>query len=99
MNIFDRIKGIGQVFKSIDRTMVKEFGKQAVKFAAKKLAEQHLNKKYKAVVYNAEGISQCEMIITPKSDTYIVGLANVVNDSFEVHAGKLKIDIRLMAEE
>lgn len=99
MNVFDRIKGLGHIFKSIDRTMLKDLGKQTIKFAAKKMAEQHLNKKYKAIVYNAEGISQCEMIITPKSDAYIVGLANIVNDSFEVQAGKLKIDIRLMPEE
>lgn len=99
MSIFDKIKGLGQVFKNIDRTMVKEFGKQAVKFAAKKMAEQHLNKKYLATVYNAQGIAECEMIIKPKSDNYIVGLANVVNESFELQAGKLKIDIRLMPEE
>lgn len=99
MYIFDKIKGLGQIFKGVDWTMMKEFGKQTIKFAAKKFAEPHLNKKYKDTVYNAEGISECEMIITPKSDTYIVGLANIVNDSFEMQAGKLKIDMRLIAEE
>lgn len=99
MNIFDKIKGLGQVFKNIDRTALKELGKQTIKFAAKKLAEPHLNKKYLATVYNAEGIAECEMIIMPKSDNYIVGLANVVNDSFELQTGKLKIDIRLKPEE
>ncbi|MBA4849505.1 hypothetical protein [Emticicia sp. BO119] len=98
-NIFDKFRAFGQFVKGLNREMVADIGKQTVKYAVKKMAEQHADKKYKTSLVNQQGETECEFIIIPKSNNYVAGLGNLIKDRFEFQSGKLKVDIQLMPDE
>lgn len=99
MSFFEQLKGFGQMFKTLDKEMLREFGKQGAKFVAKQVAKAHHDKKYKGIVYNTSGAIECELIISPKSDIYTAALGNIVKNKFELTVGKgLKVEIELLPE-
>ncbi|MBA4849049.1 hypothetical protein [Emticicia sp. BO119] len=99
MSIFEKLRGFGQVFRTLDKEVLKDLGKQTAKFLVKKMAKPHTDKKYKATLVNQKGETECEFIIIPKSSNYIAGMGNLIKDRFEIQSGKLKVDIQLMSEE
>ena len=99
MSFFEQLKGFGQMFRTLDKEAMKEFGKQTGKFVAKHAAKAHQDKRYKGIVYNSSGAVECELIIIPKSDVYTAALGNIVKEKFELTLGKgLKVEIELLPE-